>query len=320
MSHPERSEGNGLANPDQPPRYAQGDTRAVHAPWDVQCLNCEAPLTGPFCAQCGQRAVPPHPTVRELAGDAVAEFSGWDGKFAETVRTLIRRPGELTRQWLEGRRAHFISPLRLYLTASVLFFIVQSSAPRLDNETERSFGVDTRTNPGKASAAVSEAMDDVPLTGEKRDSALAAVEKAPWIVRSWMKRMILDPEGFKSRLKALVPRMFFALLPLYAGLLALFYRRRHYPEHLYFAIHLHAFVFIALMLVEATKFARSATLSSAVGIAIMAWIVIYALRSLRTVYGGSWPRTIVKGIGIMTLYFFIAMPVMALTIALAGLL
>src|SRR5262245_26883211 len=99
--------------------------------WRTNCLNCGAALTGQFCAACGQRALPPHPTVRELAGDAFAEFSGWDGKFAETIRLLFTKPGELTRQWLEGRRVHFISPLRLYLTASLLFFLVAAAAPNL---------------------------------------------------------------------------------------------------------------------------------------------------------------------------------------------
>src|SRR3954469_10832549 len=93
--------------------------------WSVLCLNCDAALSGPFCSMCSQRAVPPHPTARELAGDAFAEFSGWDGKFAGTIRTLIAKPGELTRQWLAGRRVRFIAPLRLYLTASLVYFLVQ---------------------------------------------------------------------------------------------------------------------------------------------------------------------------------------------------
>src|ERR1041385_5171442 len=46
----------------------------------ARCLNCDAPLTGIFCAECGQRDVPPYPSVRELAIDAVQEFSGWDGR------------------------------------------------------------------------------------------------------------------------------------------------------------------------------------------------------------------------------------------------
>ncbi len=308
-----------LRAPDETTMRVRGLPTAENR-WSVQCLNCEAPLQGAFCSRCGQRAVPPHPTMRELAGDAVAEFSGWDGKFSETIRTLVRRPGELTRQWLAGRRVHFISPLRLYLTASLLFFIVQTSAPTLEKEARNTFRVDTRTNPGKASAAASKAIGDETISPAEKDSALAAVEKAPWFVKSWMKRMIVDPAGFKSSLRTLMPRMFFALLPLYAGILALFYRRRHYPEHLYFAIHLHAFVFIALMLAELTKFTRSAMLSAAAGVITMLWIAVYSLRALRTVYGGGWSATVLKGIGIMTLYFLIAMPVMLLTIALAGML
>src|SRR6185503_1499510 len=66
------------------------------------CLNCGSPLRGPFCAACGQRDVPPYPSVRELAIDAISEFSGWDGRLAQTLRTLIRQPGLLTREFLEG--------------------------------------------------------------------------------------------------------------------------------------------------------------------------------------------------------------------------
>ena len=43
------------------------------------CLNCGAELTGRFCAGCGQRDVPPRPSVKELVGDAYGELVGWDG-------------------------------------------------------------------------------------------------------------------------------------------------------------------------------------------------------------------------------------------------
>jgi hypothetical protein len=49
-------------------------------------LNCGSPLTGPFCANCGQRNVPPYPSVRELAVDAFWELSGWDERFVHRPR------------------------------------------------------------------------------------------------------------------------------------------------------------------------------------------------------------------------------------------
>src|SRR5215218_4083043 len=98
----------------------------------TQCLNCGADLAGPFCAHCGQRDVPPYPSVRELAVDAFWELSGWDGRFMSTVRALINHPGMLTREFLEGRRARYLSPLRLYLLASLVYFVLASAAPNVN--------------------------------------------------------------------------------------------------------------------------------------------------------------------------------------------
>lgn len=111
-------------------RFAASNLEPIAA-WTAECLNCGAALTGPFCAACGQRAIPPDPTVRELAGDAFAELSGWDGKFVETFKALVRSPGELTRAFVIGKRARYIAPVRLYLTLSVIYFLVATAAPIL---------------------------------------------------------------------------------------------------------------------------------------------------------------------------------------------
>ncbi|MGH8562463.1 MAG: DUF3667 domain-containing protein [Nevskiales bacterium] len=94
------------------------------------CLNCGGELRGPFCAECGQRAVPPDPTVRELAGDAWNEFTGYDGRVMETLRGLLR-PGFLTREYIAGRRAHYLPPVRVYLIVSVVYFLIAASAPEI---------------------------------------------------------------------------------------------------------------------------------------------------------------------------------------------
>jgi hypothetical protein len=289
--------------------------------WDLECLNCGARLHGQFCSDCGQRAVPPHPTVRQLVGDAVSEFSGWDGKFAETIRTLLRSPGELTRQWLDGRRAHYISPLRLYLTASLLFFVVQAAAPELGNRETVQVASTGQTNPDRVAAATTKTMrEHKSLTPAERDSALAAVAKAPWWAQPLMRRGVEDPEGYKASIRRIIPRTFFALLPFYAGILALFYRRRNYPEHLYFAIHLHAFVFLALMIPDLAKFTGSNLVAAVVGAIAVTWVVLYSLVALKRVYGGGWPGTLAKAFGIMTLYFMIAVPVLVGAIYMAAML
>ena len=81
-----------------------------------------------FCGACGQRSVPANPTVSELAGDAWQELSGYDGRIAATFRGLLH-PGRLTLEYLQGRRARYLPPIRLYLIASVTYFLLAAAAP-----------------------------------------------------------------------------------------------------------------------------------------------------------------------------------------------
>jgi hypothetical protein len=295
------------------------------------CLNCGAPLDGRFCAACGQRDVPPYPTVRELAVDAVSEFSGWDGRLAATLRALVQRPGLLTREFLEGRRARYISPLRLYLTASLVYFVLAASAPDLRVEG-KSMGLRVGARPSPDSVAVSRpervgkaasnALESgVALSQAERDSALADIARAPALMRPFLRRAVLDPGGFKRGILQTMPKMLFALLPVFAGILALFYRGRKYPEHLYFAIHLQAFIFLALAVTELLKFTRVPVLVGGAGVLALIWIPIYATLALRRVYGGSVARTLMKEVGIAVLYAAasaVAFAIMIYWVSIAG--
>src|SRR5215218_1733625 len=260
----------------------------------TQCLNCGADLAGPFCAHCGQRDIPPYPSVRELAVDAFWELSGWDGRFASTVRTLVRRPGLLTREFLEGRRARYLSPLRLYLMCSLVYFVAAAAAPdvKLDSGTTVSGGVrvsttvnDTRgplSRPERVANAASSALDSSKsLSKEERDAVLADIGRAPAFMQPFLRRSVMDPEGFKRGIVEAMPRMLFALLPLFAAIVAVFYRGRKYPEHLYFAIHLHAFVFITLTLVVLTKFTRFSPLMGGVALVALLTLPVYSTLAFR---------------------------------------
>ena len=279
------------------------------------CLNCGRPLSGPFCAACGQRDIPPYPSVRELAVDAVSEFSGWDGRLAATLRALVRHPGLLTHDFLEGRRARYISPLRLYLTASVVYFLIAAAAPNLTLRAGNvslggiSIGVTATPKAGApsrpervANAAGEAVQNERPLTAAERDAALKDIASAPAVLRPLLRRAVDDPGGFKRGLLQTMPRMLFVLLPIFAGIVALFYRGRKYPEHLYFAIHLHAFVFLALAVTELVKFTGLPALVGAASAVAVIWIPIYATLAFRRVYGGTVRSTIAKELGIGAIY------------------
>jgi Protein of unknown function (DUF3667) len=285
------------------------------------CLNCGANLAGAYCGQCGQRDIPPYPSVRDLVIDAFWELSGWDGRFASTVRALVRRPGMLTREFLEGRRARYLSPLRLYLMASLVYFVLAASAPdvRIGGKSPVFIGVrqpptGTPAKPGpervanamKGSLRPDDADPDpgksVALTAEEKAAALKDIERAPALMRPFMRRAITDPTGIKRGLLETMPRMLFALLPIFALIVAAFYRGRKYPEHLYFAVHLHAFIFLALSMAAVFKFTRSPPVAAVATTIAMIWIPIYATFAFRRTYGGTIARTIAKEIGIGTIY------------------
>jgi hypothetical protein len=281
------------------------------------CLNCGAQLSGSFCARCGQRDVPPYPSVRELAIDAVTEFSGWDGRLALTLRTLIRRPGLLTREFLEGRRARYISPLRLYLTASVVYFILAASAPDVQLESGKTLGLTVRTTvtddadslsrPGRVGASASRALETgEALSPAERAAAIQDIARAPGLLQPFLRRAVEDPSGLKRRILETMPRMLFVLLPIFAAILALFYRGRKYPEHLYFAIHLHAFIFLALGISQLLEFTQSPYLVAGASIIASLWIPVYATVAFRRVYGGSLARTLAKELAIGLIYAGVA--------------
>ena len=87
------------------------------------CLNCGIMLTGPYCSGCGQKAHI-HRSLRAFAGDFVAGIMNFEGKFWRTLPMLAWRPGELTRRYIAGERARFISPIALYLFTVFAMFAV----------------------------------------------------------------------------------------------------------------------------------------------------------------------------------------------------
>ena len=268
----------------------------------THCLNCGVQLHGGFCAACGQRAVPPHPTVRELAGDAWQELTGYDGRIMATLRGLAR-PGYLTREYIEGRRAHYLPPLRIYLFVSVIYFVVAASAPE-----EITAGQSTMTGPGGMRIGITDDGGTLSMTPEDRAEMLKSAERAPWVIRPMLRSVAQDPDAFRARMFTIMPRVFFALLPVFAGVVALFYRKCHFPTALVFAVHLHAFAFVVFAIPEAMKFAGSPRLADSISALLSILFAVYALIAFRRVFGGRWPVTIAKAAGIGFLYLVAAVP------------
>ena len=90
---------------------------------EVACLNCGAELDGPYCRMCGQRAHV-HRTIGAFFHDLAHSVFHFEGKTWRTLPLLALRPGELTRRYIAGERARFVSPMALFLFSVFLMFAV----------------------------------------------------------------------------------------------------------------------------------------------------------------------------------------------------
>ncbi|MSQ97838.1 MAG: DUF3667 domain-containing protein [Xanthomonadales bacterium] len=102
-------------------RYTLAPRKLANSP---ACLNCGTELKGPFCYYCGQ---PDKNLMRffpALLRDLLEDVLDLDSRFMRTLRPLLFHPGKLTRDYLEGRRFRYVTPMRLYIFSSMLFFIL----------------------------------------------------------------------------------------------------------------------------------------------------------------------------------------------------
>ncbi|MFW2404152.1 MAG: DUF3667 domain-containing protein, partial [Gammaproteobacteria bacterium] len=221
------------------------------------CLNCGTPLGGNYCINCGQAAHLKPLSVWTLIRDLVEDVWDVDSKAWRSLIPLMLRPGYLTNQYLAGRRARYVAPLRLYLTASVLFFII---AAFTDNSIRVSWG-DAEIERERIEATGDATAANVIIEQEGGCETILEEEQGEWVER-WRDRAIeackkVTADSGQSLERAAVdniPIMMVIFIPVLAFAMKLLYpfSKRYYVEHLVFYLHYHAsgfFLGILLILV-----------------------------------------------------------------------
>lgn len=258
------------------------------------CLNCGTPAAGKFCAECGQEIKDHSVSLFPLLSEGLSELASWDSKLLRTSMPLLFRPGFLTNQYNCGKRVPYLSPLKLYLTLSVLFFLLlswQNPAAHLKAPPDRMkfslmpYGV-TVDPEAKGPAAASADEYNV------RQNALPPLKRDPAFVRAVTVgafKAKQSPQSFVNALISDIPKMMFLLLPLFAVSLKLLYWRpkRLYVEHLIFLLHAHAFAFLLL---TPLLFLHPAWLLGSISLLL----AVYVLTAMRVVYKQSWLATFWK--------------------------
>ncbi len=106
-------------------RAVEPDHGESHAAGHGACLNCGAPVDDAYCPRCGQ-ATHLHRSFAAIGHDIAHGVLHFEGKIWKTLPELALRPGRLTRRYVEGERAKFVSPFALFLFSAFLMYAIFS--------------------------------------------------------------------------------------------------------------------------------------------------------------------------------------------------
>ena len=91
---------------------------------EKNCLNCGTTVIGKYCHVCGQENIEPKESVWQLISHFFSDITHFDGKFFTSMKDLVLRPGFLSKEYMRGKRASYLNPIRMYLFTSFVFFLV----------------------------------------------------------------------------------------------------------------------------------------------------------------------------------------------------
>jgi hypothetical protein len=178
------------------------------------CADCGAEVTGRFCSNCGQ-AAHVHRTLLHLGEELLHGVMHFDGRFWRTLPLLVLNPGRLTREWVQGRRTRYVSPLAMFLfTLFVMFFALSFMPhPEVGNPPLQAQIAEQRADVVKAEKELAEARvnaeasrEDAVTNGAQQgltSGVLATVEEA--MVQKKARLARLEKELVEGRKDGLTP-------------------------------------------------------------------------------------------------------------------
>jgi hypothetical protein len=257
---------------------------------EKDCLNCGTELIGRFCHNCGQENLEPKESVWHLVSHFFNDITHFDGKFFSSLKYVLFKPGFLSTQYVLGRRASFLNPIRLYLLTASIFFLIFFSffldlgnakiksgfTPQQVNEMDSAdfVALSKKVADGKivSRAELNKLLDSgqgfrfTPTYYKSRheyDSVLkTGTKKHNWLMRQLVYKELdvnekynrdqnLILKSFLEKFTHTLPQLLFVLLPLLALILKLIYIRR---KQFYYVDHaiftIHLYVFVFIAMLS----------------------------------------------------------------------
>ena len=220
-----------------------GPHKSHIAPPGTPCANCGTSLEGPYCHYCGQLAETFHRSLTHLIAETVETLLHVDGRVWRTLQRLAVEPGRLTRDYLDGKRAYQIPPMRLFLVVVLVFLFAGGMNQNLRFTGPGVTAPSSRTGPG--------------INLKPRDTASRSRPdlKVARPIQNWLFPRVIyastHRREFTDALESWSHQFAIMLLPVSALLLSALFvvpRRFYVYDHLIFSMHSLSFMGLLLTL------------------------------------------------------------------------
>ena len=301
---------------------------------ETSCLNCGTGLLGSFCYACGQHSHV-HRTLHAFWHDLLHGVFHFEGKIWNTLPLLVWKPGELTRRYIEGQRARFVSPIALFLFSVFLMFAAVgllggggnaaiSAKKSLDSELaadqQKLASLQAVRNDMTAGAAASKVDQKIANTKEEiaaiqgaksgnLQQAGAVTTDVPFL-RNALPRLAKNPELLVYKVKTEAYKFSWALIPIsvpFVWLLFPFSRRFKLYDHTVFVTY--SLCFMSLLVVAGTILGAIG-LDSVTGLLFLV-PPIHMYRQLKGAYaltrwGATWRAALLTLFAVIAISLFVS--------------
>lgn len=297
------------------------------------CANCGTTLIGRYCHSCSQASGPTSVSLHDALHDFVYMMFKIDNKFVRALKTLVTAPGKLSLDYKNGIVVPYTRPLRLIFVISLSVFILFALLDIKFLQQTITFTPEAR---------VTRDVDGLPVLQGAQEDILSAKRTVPktttpseflasldrelanpengWFankqLRLWKMLALGDPmQDFWSKG---LPFILLAISPLFAGLLALFYRRSGYlfSDHLVFAVHVNSFALLTSVVPAVLLYVWPAAAELNLELVLF---LGYMILACRTFYGSGWTASVFKGLALgvlnMALFTICSLGVMGIALA-----
>lgn len=295
----------------------------------TQCLNCGEQNIGKFCPRCGQRNLPRRQNLADLITNFVASFTSFDGRFFETFRFLLFKPGQIVYLYNQGKRERFYHPARMYVFLSFIFFLLFFTVVDPLGDARSLQNIEATENPpdSLSSDTVARGLEvslsdedlsatfNLPTSLAQYDSLQAALppaERDGAVKRYFKRRLVSTADQFRTNSQQAgihlaelflnnLPKTIFVLMPIFALLLKLLFIRRDffYSEHLVYTIYLYDFYLLCASLWIVLASIVDWDIWSYV---FWLWFLYYLIKSIRVVYKQSRLKTLIKSVILLSVF------------------